>query len=453
MDRDHLRQERLQKLSQETRDWFDRMRQESREMSNHPKLFSVTSAQLDEERTRFFEEARQRFHSRMSSTSQTDELFNQFVRENQERFSQMIQQQQSAFSRGTIVSNRSQSQNHDEVSPGKEKEAEGRGSREASANVSSISVPKTNQYRHRALSRDGGRDLYASRTDPSHQPTAAEVVASLLSERGYTPRIPLRQRLIVARSNNLNNNNNHNNNINVNHASTSLRTALKKDSNNPRVHTITVIREPDQSHRTGEKNPNEETSGATPTDKTESENPVNNKSNSDLPSKGEGIRRAEPLKRSNSGLGGLSASLSGFSSLGADDIVSSPVQSRLRQLLDKRNSCEHHPSFSNHFVGFGKFSSSYLNSQATENLNNFDIDKLSPFSNFPSFKHRSTTTEGGTVLPSTPILPSKSSSSNFSKCSKIGNLNGRKLTESKSASLAMTSGKDRTSFGLDKFHF
>jgi hypothetical protein len=267
MERERLRQERLQKLSQETKDWFDRVRQESKEsslMSAHEKLLSATSVHLAEERARFFDEARQKFHSKMSGSgsSSGDEMFGQFVRENQERFSQLLQHNHSsAFSRCQLPATSTAAKRAPEVVDAKVESSSSISSSNNSATTTAASAatlpqPSTSsnvtssvsakpQYRHRALSRDGARDYFDPIRESNPAPSAAEVVASLLSERGYATRIPLKQRLVanqlISRSgNNLNLNNNNN------------KAVLKKDlieKNAARIHTIKIHRETEQASR------------------------------------------------------------------------------------------------------------------------------------------------------------------------------------------------------------
>jgi hypothetical protein len=479
MERERLRQERLQKLTQETKEWFERVRHESKEsslLSAHQKLFTATSAHLAEERARFFDEAREKFHSKMNNGG-SEELFGQFVRENQERFSQLLQQQNqnAAFARSHVTSTvkRAPAQNTDIEVTTDNQESQSSSNNSAttitttatvnpstSSNAtSSSSVSAKTQYRHRALSRDGVRDIY----DPireSNPPSAAEVVASLLGERGYSTRIPLKQRIVanhlVSRSNNLNNQN---------------KTVSKKDlieSNAARVHTIKVHRETNSSSSCDETSnistSNDEGNVHEEVDEEEIEREVE-------VARDKKATKHEPLQRTHSGSSGLSSSSSsGFSSLGggvAGDKLQhrvtneSPVQSKFRQLLEKKNSCEHHPSFSNHFVGFGKFSSSNNNN----NNGCDDVDQkliaFPSFGNFPTFSHRPLLVQLSDgppcrVPPPTPTHPPKleieATITNFPitnlAVKKIGtkmNLNG-KVTKAKSTTIVVTNGKDGTTY-------
>ena len=487
MERERLRQERLQKLTQETKDWFDRVRQESKESSlltAHHKLFNATSTHLAEERARFFDEAREKFHSKMNNGG-SEELFGQFVRENQERFSQLLQQQQqqqqqnAAFSRCHVTTstvNRTPAETRAPDSG----ETDLKESSNNSATLTTTTIPTTNsssphsaktQFRHRALSRDAVRDIYDHPVRESNPPpSAAEVVASLLGERGYTTRIPLKQRIVanhlVSRSNHLNNN----------------KTILKKDlieSNAVRVHTIKVHRETDDiltsssklnsccSSDEGTVNENEEESVD---DEIEREVQVardkskdvvlTEQKNSNTKEESEKQQQQQPqlhesLHRTHSGSSGLSSSSSsGFSSLGGDKTRitnESPVQSKFRQLLEKKNSCEHHPSFSNHFVGFGKFSN---NNNNGNNINSSDVEKLiafPSFGNFPSFAHRPLLVQLSDgppcrVPPPTPTLPPKvEMEASIKKIGTKMNLNG-KVTKAKSTTIVVTNGKDGTTY-------
>jgi len=75
MERERLRQEKLHRLTQETKEWFDRMKSER----TSPSRLALTS---QEERQRFFDETRER----ILQSSRLDDPFGQFVREHQERF-------------------------------------------------------------------------------------------------------------------------------------------------------------------------------------------------------------------------------------------------------------------------------------------------------------------------------------------------------------------------------
>ena len=320
----------FQKLTQETKDWFDRVRQESKETSlltAHQKFFNATSAHLAEERAKFFDEAREKFHSKMNNGG-SEELFGQFVRENQERFSQLLQQQQqqqqSQFSRCHVTTtstgkvapaqNISTSALNSQETEFKESSSSltnGLTTSASTSNCSSPHIPVKTQYRHRALSRDGIRDIYDPIRESNPAPTAAEVVASLLGERSYTSRIPLKQRLVanhlVSRSNHLNNN----------------KTILKKDlieSNAARVHTIKVHRETSDTNISAKKTSCSSDEGNVEDDEIESE--VAKDSNGEtsaastttttISTTGAEEREVkhEPLQRTHSGSSGLSSSSS-----------------------------------------------------------------------------------------------------------------------------------------------
>ena len=471
MERERLRQERLQKLTQDTKEWFDRVRQESKDtslLSNHQKLFNATAAQLAEERARFFDEAREKFHSKMSGSSGNEEFFGQFVRENQERFSQLLQQNQNAAfprcqlpstavkrapveatdNKESICSSGSSSISSNSSATAATTIAASTSSNNVSS-LSSTSVSAKPQYRHRALSRDGARDIFEPIRESNQAPSAAEVVASLLSERGYGTRIPLKQRLvannIVSRANNLNNN----------------RAVLKKDlieNNAARIHTIKIQRETTSS---GEgSNPSSLSNCGDQTNETEQEDDCEDeddlekqKKDSDEEFLRHPSQRIEKLQRTNSGSSGLStSSSSGFSSLGGDKHLrannESPVQSKFRQLLERKNSCEHHPSFNNHFVGFGKFGAGGGN--ANDVLDS-KLIAFPSFGNFPTFSHRPLLVQLSDgpqcrVPPPTPTLQPKAELESTVK--KIGakmNLNG-KVTKAKSTTIVVTSGKDGTTY-------
>ena len=469
MERERLRQERLQKLTQETKEWFERVRQESKEsslLSAHQKLFTATSAHLAEERARFFDEAREKFHSKMNNGG-SEELFGQFVRENQERFSQLLQQQNqnAAFTRSHVTStvNRAPAQNSDIEVTTDNQESNSSSNCSAttitttatinpstSSNVTASSVSAKTQYRHRALSRDGVRDIY----DPireSNPPSAAEVVASLLGERGYSTRIPLKQRIVanhlVGRSNNLNNLN---------------KTVSKKDlieSNAARVHTIKVHRETTSSSSCDETSNISTSNDEGNVHEEEDEEEIEREVEVARDKKKE--TKHDPLQRTHSGSSGLSSSSSsGFSSLGggvAGDKLhrvstESPVQSKFRQLLEKKASCEHHPSFSNHFVGFGKFSSSSSNNNGSSDDVDQKLIAFPSFGSFPSFSHRPLLVQLSDgppcrVPPPTPTLQPKLEidSSTVKKIGTKMNLNG-KVTKAKSTTIVVTNGKDGTTY-------
>jgi hypothetical protein len=118
------------------------------------------------------------------------------------------------------------------------------------------------------------------------------------------------------------------------------------------------------------------------------------------------------------------------------------LPSKFLQLLERKNSCEHHPSFANHFVGFGKFG---VSSDADELLTD---PKLIPFPNlghFPAFSHRPLLVQLSDgpqcrVPPPTPTLPAKLEAESTVK--KIGakmNLNG-KVTKAKSTTIVVKDG-------------
>ena len=92
MERERLRQERLSKLTQETRDWFEKTSGSSAASTPREVRLSSSSAAsiFAEERAKFFDEARDRFHS------PNNELFTQFVRENHERFAQLVHTHRAA---------------------------------------------------------------------------------------------------------------------------------------------------------------------------------------------------------------------------------------------------------------------------------------------------------------------------------------------------------------------
>ena len=332
MERERLRQERLQKLTQETKDWFDKVRQESKEsslMTAHQKIFNAATA---EERARFFDEARETFRSKIQ-TGRNDEIFGQFVRENQERFSQLLQQQQqqiqsNAFARPQLSSTVGHPPANVEAKDNSESSCSSFSSLNnsaAAAATASTSSPQTTttspsiatsssasakpQYRHRALSRDAARDIFDPIRESNPAPSAAEVVASLLSERGYQTRIPLKQRLVtnhlISRANNLNNNLNNNNGCN--------KTILKKDlieSNAARIHTIKIQREVST-----EETPSSSDVQANGRNDTCEDDDLEKERKKEVGRKTNG----EKLHRTGSGSSGLStSSSSGFSSLGGD---------------------------------------------------------------------------------------------------------------------------------------
>jgi hypothetical protein len=120
--------------------------------------------------------------------------------------------------------------------------------------------------------------------------------------------------------------------------------------------------------------------------------------------------------------------------------------------LEKKNSCEHHPSFSNHFVGFSKFNSSNNNDN---NLSSADIEKLitfPSFGSFPSFAHRPLLVQLSDgppcrVPPPTPILQPKVEAEGSVK--KIGgkmSVNGGKVSKAKSTTIVLTNAKDGTTY-------
>ena len=133
----------------------------------------------------------------------------------------------------------------------------------------------------------------------------------------------------------------------------------------------------------------------------------------------------------------------------------SPVQSKFRQLLERKNSCEHHPSFSNHFVGFGKFSNNSSNSNTGGCNAGEEIDSkliaFPSFGSFPTFTHRPLLVQLSDgpqcrVPPPTPTLPHKQEFESAVK--KIGakmSLNG-KVTKAKSTLIVVTSRKDGTTY-------
>ena len=100
MERERLRQERMGKMSQESREWFEKVKQQ--QDATRASLFS------SEDRARFFESP-----SSSSSSSAPggpgNDLFAQFVRENQERFAQLVQQHRSAVAASSALSSPSPS--------------------------------------------------------------------------------------------------------------------------------------------------------------------------------------------------------------------------------------------------------------------------------------------------------------------------------------------------------
>ena len=257
----------------------------------------------------------------------SEELFGQFVRENQERFSQLLQQQQqqqqSQFSRCHVTTtstrkvapaqNISTSALNSQETEFKESSSSltnGLTTSASTSNCSSPHIPVKTQYRHRALSRDGIRDIYDPIRESNPAPTAAEVVASLLGERSYTSRIPLKQRLVanhlVSRSNHLNNN----------------KTILKKDlieSNAARVHTIKVHRETSDTNISAKKISCSSDEGNVEDDEIESEVAKDSNGETSAASTTTTISttgaeerevKHEPLQRTHSGSSGLSSSSS-----------------------------------------------------------------------------------------------------------------------------------------------
>ncbi|CAB4057845.1 FGD1 [Lepeophtheirus salmonis] len=100
MERDRLRQERLSKLTQETKELIDKLKSEG--TSIHRSLFNPN-------RERFFEEARERLQSGLSSglsqppssssqssSSNDNDIISSFLREHQERFSTLLAQRRVA---------------------------------------------------------------------------------------------------------------------------------------------------------------------------------------------------------------------------------------------------------------------------------------------------------------------------------------------------------------------
>jgi hypothetical protein len=158
------------------------------------------------------------YSSRASATG--ERIF--FRRSTQERFTQLLQQNQSpAFPLASTVKRAPATDDRESActSSGGGSSINGGGAAttttttaSTSSSSGSSSLTARPQYRHRALSRDGARDIFEPVRESNPAPSAAEVVASLLSDRGYGSRIPLKQRLvanqIVARAaaNNLNNN-------------------------------------------------------------------------------------------------------------------------------------------------------------------------------------------------------------------------------------------------------
>lgn len=87
MERERLRQERLGKLNPSMNPSLD----PGERMTASRRLFSSNIA-LPEDRTKFFEEARDKFFNGDMCAMSANDLFSQFVRENQERFAQLVAQ-------------------------------------------------------------------------------------------------------------------------------------------------------------------------------------------------------------------------------------------------------------------------------------------------------------------------------------------------------------------------
>lgn len=432
MERERLRQERQQKSSQETKDWFDsKIHQDT---NIHQKSFHVTSAQLEEELARFFEETRQKFHSRMTSSG---EVFNQFVQDNREKLSQLNhqlqQQQQKALLLSLTGSHSSTSQQQNETLSEREKEeVEGRESWQDSDSVVLSSTSATPLFNVSHGQRNS--EEVSSRALLHHgshlelrKPSTAEVVASLLSERCHTTRRPAaKKRLSLSKSNNLNIINSHNNIVTTNCQQPMFKVNIP-------AQTVKVIQECDSKIRTP-------VSKVVFDGKSEQSVIPTNEICKEVKSRGEVVQKVDTLKRSNSGSSGLSSSSSGFSSLAGDNILfhSSPIQSKFRQLLEKRNTCDHHITFADHFVGFDKFNTAFLNSQSrggdpgsSNNNNNY------PLSNF---SQQSLSEEGQTSSCNLSLV-SQSSSSDMTKSPKVFNPNGTEMTEPKSP-IALISAKE-----------
>ena len=121
--------------------------------------------------------------------------------------------------------------------------------------------------------------------------------------------------------------------------------------------------------------------------------------------------------------------------------------------MEKKNSCEHHPSFSNHFVGFNKFNNN--NNNSSDNSITSDVEKLiafPTFGSFPSFAHRPLLVQLSDgppcrVPPPTPILqPKVEVEGSVKKSGGKMSVNGAKVTKAKSTTIIMTNAKDGTTY-------